>query len=50
MRRKSCLSARESEREITEYVTAENSETAMKLAEKLPHRNAFKAISARTAR
>jgi hypothetical protein len=47
MVRKRCLNANEAARKCVAYVRAVDAAEAMKLAAKLPHRAAFKAMSAR---
>lgn len=50
MTRKACLNANESARQCVAYVQAIDAREAMRLAERLPHRAAFKAMSAREAK
>lgn len=47
MTRKACLNANEASRKCVVYVRAVDEKEAMHLASRLPHRAAFKAMSAR---
>ncbi len=47
MTRKACLNANESARKCVVYVRAVDVKEAMQIAGRLPHRAAFKAMSAR---